>query len=515
MSINQLLRQTILASALLAASVMAQTPYDEGQKALREQSWTAAAKQFKQAIKSDKANADAAMYWRAHALYQASRKNEAERQIRSLERKFPDSRWLKEAQVLQIEHQGTESIVRSTSDDSGLDEELRIFALAQLMDRDPQRALPLVLETLKNTESESVRRDALFVLGMSDEPAAMQAIAEVARDTDNPELQVNAIHMLGAASTRSSLALLEELYDDSANHIVKQAIIHAHISADEPGSLLTMLKSEKNPQLQRDIIHSLGAMDATSELETLYPTFTDRQTKVAVLEAFSISGDTELLKQVLSIETDPELRKAAIYGIAMEGGKDAAEYIESIYVNAGNKDEKTIILESLVMMDHAEDLALKIVHTESDPELQRKAIQILGIIDATEELGGLYSSLTDHESRLAVLESLAIADDSEGLIKILKVEKDQELRMAAIRSLSINGDAAGADYLVSLYPKGSSEEKAAVIQSMMVMDNVNGLISLLKQETDPGLKREILQMLTVMGSEESDEYLFQLLENKG
>ena len=48
MLINQLLRQTILASTLLAASVMAQTPYDEGQKALREQSWTAAAEQFKQ-----------------------------------------------------------------------------------------------------------------------------------------------------------------------------------------------------------------------------------------------------------------------------------------------------------------------------------------------------------------------------------------------------------------------------------------------------------------------------------
>ncbi len=395
MSINQLLRQTILASALLAASVMAQTPYDEGQKALREQSWTAAAEQFKKAIESDKANADAAMYWRANALYQASRKNEAEHQIRSLERKFPDSRWLKEAQILQIEHQGTESIVRSTSDDSGLDDELRMFALVQLMDRDPQRALPLVLETLKNTESESVRNDALFVLGMSDEPAAMQAIAEVARDTNNPELQANAIHMLGAASTESSLALLEDLYDDSASHTMKQAIIHAHISADESGFLLAMLKSEKNPQLQRDIIHALGAMDAS------------------------------------------------------------------------------------------------------------------------EELGGLYSSLTDHESRLAVLESLAIADDSEGLIKILKVEKDQELRMAAIRSLSINGDAAGADYLVTLYPNGSSEEKAAVIQSMMIMDNVDGLISLLKQETDPGLKREILQMLTVMDSEESDEYLFQLLENKG
>jgi HEAT repeat protein len=343
----------------------------------------------------------------------------------------------------------------------------------------------------------------------------MQAIAEIARDTSNSELQANAIYMLGAASTESSLALLEGLYTDSASHTVKEAIIHAHISADEPGFLLDMLKTEKNPQLQRDIIHSLGAMDATSELESLYPTFTDRRSKVAVLEALSIAGDIEPLKHVIKVETDPKLRKAAIHGIAMEGGKDAADFIESLYANATDKEEKTIILESLVMMDYAESLALKIVRSESDPELQRQAIHVLGIMDATEELGGLYASLTDHGARLAVLESMAITDDSRGLIKILEVETDQELRMAAIHSLSINGDAAGADYLVTLYPKGSSEEKAAVIQSMMIMDNVDGLISLLKQETDPGLKREILQMLTVMGSEESDDYLFELLESKG
>ena len=52
MLMNKVLKQTILASVLLAATVMAQTPYDEGQKALREQSWTIAAKQFKKAIKS-------------------------------------------------------------------------------------------------------------------------------------------------------------------------------------------------------------------------------------------------------------------------------------------------------------------------------------------------------------------------------------------------------------------------------------------------------------------------------
>jgi hypothetical protein len=50
---------------------------------------------------------------------------------------------------------------------------------------------------------------------------------------------------------------------------------------------------------------------------------------------------------------------------------------------------------------------------------------------------------------------------------------------------------------------------------MMIMENVEGLIKLIKTETDPDLKREMLQVLTLMDSEESDEYLFEMLENKG
>ncbi len=388
LSINKLLRATILASAVLTASVMAQTPYDEGQKALRDQNWSVAAEQFQKAIKSDQAKADAAMYWRAHALYQASRNNEATSQIKTLERSYPDSRWVKEAQALKIEHEGS-------VDTSGLDDDLRIFALAQLMDRDPQRALPLVLDALENTQSESVRNDALFVLGMSDEPAAQEAIAEIARNGSNPELQANAIYMLGAASTESSLALLEGLYAEGASRQAKEAVIHAHIAAGEQGNLIRFLKTEKDPELQREIIYALGAMDAT------------------------------------------------------------------------------------------------------------------------DELGELYSSMSNMETRVAILESLAIADDTEGLIKILQAEKDSNLRAAAIHSLSVNGDSAGADYLVSLYPNGTRTEKSAIIESMMVMDNAQGLIGLLKQESDPKLRREMVQMLTVMDTDESSEYLFELLENKG
>jgi HEAT repeat protein len=455
MKMKHLLKKIALATLLASTTVMAQTPYDEGQKALREQNWMEAADQFGQAVKADEDQADAAMYWRAYAFYKAGRGKEAERELRRLERKYPQSSWVKEAKALKIEHQDPEkSIEQVAGNGSEMDEELRLFALAQLMDRDPERALPLLLDLVRNSDSEQIRQDAIFVLAVSDAPEARQALTEMARDSDDPEIQLNAIHIL-------------------------------------------------------------GTMDATDELQSLYATLQDREARIAVIEALSIAGESTMLKQVLANETDPELRKAAIHGIAMEDNAESASLLESIYENTSSSEEKRAILEALSMMDGATTLALRILRTETDPQLQREAIQVLGIMDATEELGELYGTMTDRDSRVAILEAMSIADDTEGLLKILQVEQDVELRAIAIQLLAVSGGEEAADYLVKLYPNGSREEKSAVIKSMMIMEDTEGLLSLLKQENDPELKREMLQMLTIMDSDVSDEYLFELLEKNG
>ncbi len=191
------------------------------------------------------------------------------------------------------------------------------------------------------------------------------------------------------------------------------------------------------------------------------------------------------------------------------------ELLESLYDKAATIEEKKVILESLVMMDNAQDLALKIVRTETDTELRGDAIHMLGVMEATEEMGALYTNLEQMELRKLVLESMMIADDIDGLKKVLQSEENAELRSQAIQMLAVSDDESAARYLAELYPNGSREEKKAVIQSMMIMEDAEGLVELMKTETDPGLKREMLQMLTIMGSEEADEYLIEMLEKKG
>jgi hypothetical protein len=398
MPIKNVLKSMTLAVLLFATAVLAQTPYDEGQKALREQNWMEAAEQFEQAAKADKEQADAAMYWQAYALYKAGRSKEAERELRRLERKFPESSWLKEAQALRIEYQDPDRSIEQvagTGNGAGMDDELRLFALVQLMDRDPDRALPMVLDLARNAESPSVRQDALFVLAVNDSPHAKEALMEIVRNSDDPEMQENAIHML-------------------------------------------------------------GTMDATEELQLLYGTLENRDAKVAVIHAFAIADDSSMLKQVLEQETDPELREAAIHGVAINGDEESMQLLESLYVSAASTEEKAMILQAM-----------------------------------------------------------AIGDDTAAIFRVLQLEEDSELRSAAIQSLAISDGEDVKDYLVELYPGASRQEKTAVIHSMMIMDDPDGLISLMKQEDDPELKREMMQMLATMDSEEADDYLFEMLEKKG
>ena len=498
-----------LAAALITTAVCAQTPYDDAQRALREQRYAVAADKFEQAIRGDKANADASMYWRAYALYQEGRERQAARQISKLQDKFPDSSWISEARLLQAEYGPAQAIAPLEPGAPELDLELRLFTLSNLMDRDSERALPLVMDLLRKTESNSIRRQALFVLGISDDPAAHAAIAQIARDSDQPGLQIQAIHILGVAE---STELLTDLYREAANREVKTAIIHAYIAAEAEQELLAVMRDETMPELQIQAIRALGAMEASEALRELYPTLVEREARLAAIHALAIAEDSEALRDMLRDETDAELRRALIHGVAMSGDENSAEFLEQIYDSAVSREEKIDVLHSLMIDDEGEELAIRIARTETDVELRRMAIQTLGIMGVEDVLADLYADIQDLETRSMILHSMAIAEDVDGIIQVMGDEKNPELRAAAINSLAISDDDVAADFLVEMYPGAVANEKSSIIRALMIMEDAEGLIELMRHEQDREIKREMLQTLSLMDSDEATDFLFELME---
>ena len=90
-------------------------------------------------------------------------------------------------------------------------------------------------------------------------------------------------------------------------------------------------------------------------------------------------------------------------------------------------------------------------------------------------------------------------------------EKDPKLRAEAIQKLGLMGSKS-APALRNFYATGDCEVKEAGINGLFVMGNAKALIGLAKKETNRQMKKEILQKLSVMGSDDAVAYMLELLE---
>ena len=124
----------------------------------------------------------------------------------------------------------------------------------------------------------------------------------------------------------------------------------------------------------------------------------------------------------------------------------------------------------------------------------------------------LYADIQDIETRSMVLHSMAIGEDVEGIIRIMRSEQNPDLRAIALQSLAISDDDDAAEFMVEMYPDATAMEKSAIIQAMMIMEDAERLIELMRQEQDSQAKRQMLQALSMMDSEEATDYLFEMME---
>ncbi|MFK7954988.1 MAG: HEAT repeat domain-containing protein [Lysobacterales bacterium] len=537
--------------------------YELGQQALRDKQWSTAVDLFESA-QDQRERVDGSLYWRAYALSQMGRTREATGVARQMIRRFPDSTWADDAQAL-LDELG-ESVGHSDH------EQLTLFALSRLIERDIDRALPLIEKMLADNPSPETRRHLLFILASSETERGSQLVMDIAVSSSEPELQIQAIHLLGAGSGESALPKLAQIYRASRSDMVRRAVIDAHVAADEPGQLISLIKGESNPDLQRHAIVSLGAMGQTDALKTIYGNLSGTRERAAVLEALAISGDVSQLAGIIESETDPQLRVTSIRSLGIADDRDSAELLAKLAETASSDEEMRAILEAVVIMDGGADIVLAVARRNTSAEISRQAIQTLAILDEGDAVVALYEELKgqspevdramleavmimDSGSEIAAdiastsaddttvamaLQTLGVMDQShriaelyptlrspelkrvaqqymlvgeqpDGLLNILSTENDPGLRAEAIRSLAVL-DIEADEELLGIYRSGNHEEKQAVIETWMIQESEEVVIQALETETDAQFKRRLLEILVVMDSEAADEYLFQWME---
>jgi hypothetical protein len=215
---------------------------------------------------------DAAMYWKAYALVRLRRNADALGVLADMQKRFPESRWIKDAKALEVETR--EASGQTVSPDAQHDEELKLLALRGLMRTDPDRAMPMVEKLMSGSSSVKLRENAMFVLSQSRSPKAREIIAAVAK-TGNPDLQIRAIRYLGAMNGNGqNVQILRDIYRSTSDLAAKRAVIDS-LARNPQGArpLADLARAEKDPNLKKLIVSRLSNMSSPDATEYLLELF--------------------------------------------------------------------------------------------------------------------------------------------------------------------------------------------------------------------------------------------------
>ena len=201
--------------------------YDDGREDLDEDRYDRAADKFRQLADLNGPQTDAALYWKAYAENRMGKRDTALATIADMKRRFPQSRWQKDATALEIEVKQSTGQPVKPADQS--DEELKMLAIQGLMSSDPERTLPLLEKVINGSGTPKEKSKALFVLAQSGSAQAREILGRIARGQTNPDLQRKAVEYLGLFGGSEARKTLAEVYASSSDASVKHAILRSYM----------------------------------------------------------------------------------------------------------------------------------------------------------------------------------------------------------------------------------------------------------------------------------------------
>ena len=217
------------------------------------------------------------------------------------------------------------------------------------------------------------------------------------------------------------------------------------------------------------------------------------------------------LEKVARGSANPELQVKAVQYIAMSGQPGRLVVLNDIYAGAADVDVKRQVLRAFSMAGDRQRV-LTAAQTEKTPELRTEAVRQLAMLGAKDELWQMYQKESEPGVKQAILGSLAMSGATPRIIEIATTDRDAGLRVAAVRQLGMFGGANVTSTLTSLYAKEQDlQVKRAAIDALFFHGNADAMVALARAETNPTLRRELVQKLSMMKSPAVTDYLTEIL----
>ncbi|MFZ0703510.1 MAG: HEAT repeat domain-containing protein, partial [Candidatus Acidiferrales bacterium] len=276
-------------------------------------------------------------------------------------------------------------------------------------------------------------------------------------------------------------------------------------------------QSQSDEELKLLAINGLMQSDPSQALPLLEKVLSGTGTprlKERALFVLAQSGTPEasqILVRIAQGNSNPELQTKAVKYLGLFGGSRGIDALSQVYASSNDEEVKRAILQSF-MLAGARDRLYAAAQGEKDADLQREAVQMLGVSGARDDLWKLYQTTPPEEVRRAILQAMFIAGDADHLENLAKSEKDEDLRIAAIHDMGLIGSDRTGSTLISMYAGAKDPSTSrAVLQALFLQGNAQAIVDIARKETDPEMKKDAVQKLSLMHSKVATDYLLEIL----
>jgi len=206
-------------------------------------------------------------------------------------------------------------------------------------------------------------------------------------------------------------------------------------------------------------------------------------------------------------EDTGELQVEAIRMIGIGGDKEALANLRDIY-QTGNREVRDAVLEAYLIADDATSVYEIAVSADNEEDFS-EAVDMLGAMGARDELRELRSRAGMSET---LIDAYAISGDYETLRELALDSSDPELQTKAIEAMGIIGGDEVDNTLVEIYRGADSEDvREAALDGLLISGHDEGVLELYRAATDPGEKRQLLEYLVIMDSDAIYDVIDQAL----
>jgi HEAT repeat protein len=356
--------------------------YERGTEALDEERWDRAIEAFDGVAGQGGRRADAALYWKAYAQRKAGRPADALATLGQLRKTAPQSKYIKEADNLELEIRSASGQPPRPERES--DEDLKLIALNALMTSNADEAVPMLEKFLGSGASPKLRNRALFVLTQSGSARGRAVVADIARGKSHPDLQRTAVKYLGLFGGDDSRQILSDIYASTEDTDVKKAVLQAYMTSGNKAGVLAAARGEKSPEMRRAAIRQLGPMGATAELWELYRSDSSVEARKDIIQALFVGGAGDRIAELAKTETNPELRRTAVRTLGLLGRDSTGATLVAFFQSDRDPAVRKEALRGLFIQGNAHAL-VQLARAEKDPEMRREIVNQLSLLGGNKE----------------------------------------------------------------------------------------------------------------------------------